>query len=578
MKAKNIIGIVVLGGALGLVSADKAWVQTMPEPLAGMKRLAMQGKVLREHLPERAQQLLSPGGQRLVELGKNWDRWEELLQQARSRLGERRSPVVHGEEAVGPKILAPKVVSNPSVSVDLRSRMFGFTQSETSVAWCGTNVVTGWNDSGSQLEQALVSPTGSFSFNGRGRSTTKGTSFADLGFLNSDPVPAGSDFYDLGGDPVLQCGDQNTFYYASLATNFMGMTTTSDISVSKSTDGGLTFGGPVPAASKDGSTHFLDKEWMAVDPTNTSRLYVTYTDFDFSGASLACGATDRTAIELVRSTDGGASWSAPLVLEEVCGAAFVQGSQVTVGSIGEVLAGWERFEVDFFTRSIRGARSNNNGVSFLPLVTVSDVTLVGDEFGGCCLQGNFRTAFEFPSVAVDRSGKVTNGVIYVCWTDGRNASEPDQFLALFSIVSNYNFGDILCTASETGGATWEIPVRVNTDTKTTQTQAIDQWQPAVAVDKNGKIGVLFHDRRGDARNFLFDIYFASAPPTSTTIRNKKVTKKSSAPVHFQDGLINTVYMGDYIGLASDFTRANTGFIGAWAENSLGDPNIQAGKL
>lgn len=58
-------------------------------------------------------------------------------------------------------------------------------------------------------------------------------------------------------------------------------------------------------ASKDATTHFLEKPWIAIDPTDPDRLYVTYTDFDTSGTSVACPGESRTAIELVRSTDGG---------------------------------------------------------------------------------------------------------------------------------------------------------------------------------------------------------------------------------------------------------------------------------
>ena len=207
-------------------------------------------------------------------------------------------------------------MSGPSTDF-VFSVLTGFTQSETSTAWCGNNVMVGFNDSGS-LPESLFFGTGGLSFNGVALSTDQGRSFQDLGFLN--PGPNLLDF--LLGDPVLGCSSENTFYYASLFQTGSDSDPVSAISVSKSLNDGSGFGIPVVAASKDAFTHFLDKPWMATDPTNPNRIFVTYTDFDTSGA--VCGFDSngfpiaRIAIELVRSTVGGTSWTAPVVIEEVC--------------------------------------------------------------------------------------------------------------------------------------------------------------------------------------------------------------------------------------------------------------------
>lgn len=49
-----------------------------------------------------------------------------------------------------------------------------------------------------------------------------------------------------------------------------------------------------PSVYSDG--HFLDKNWVAIDP-NPNRIYVSYTDFDDSGESPGCGKVVRTAID-----------------------------------------------------------------------------------------------------------------------------------------------------------------------------------------------------------------------------------------------------------------------------------------
>jgi len=434
----------------------------------------------------------------------------------------------------------------------------------------------GFNDSGSLPESIFFGP-GGLSFNGVARSSDRGRSFVDLGFLNPGP-----NFFDLLlGDPVLGCGNENTFYYASLFETGTPSVPLTAISVSKSTDGGATFGNPVAAASKDAFTHFLDKDWMAVDPTNPKRLFVTYTDFDDSGT--VCGffpsgsPIPRAAIELVRSTNGGATWSAPLVIQQVCGVApFVQGSQEAVGPAGQVYVAWELFS-NFVTRSLRIRRSTDGGVSFGANVKVDDVTCVGDCFD---LQGGFRASFENPSLAIDRSGTSTNGAVYVAWHDGRNLQVPD----FGSFTPFYSYADVLIRRSTNGGATWSPAVRVNDNPEPLANgRGTDQYQPGLAVDRNGNVGACFYDRRNDPFNFLIDRFCAISKDAGETWNNKRVTEESFRPIHAVDTFINPIYLGDYDGLSSDFTKGTSGFIGAFQViNSRGvfvpNPDVKANRF
>jgi hypothetical protein len=215
------------------------------------------------------------------------------------------------------------------------------TQSETTVGWCGANALIGYNDSGSFVSTAFLaeSPSGGLSFNGFAQSTDVGARYTDRGALLADPIPAELEFRDLLGDPVIACTTPDTFYYASLAidTGPGNSFATSDITVSRSNNGGTTFEAAIPAAAKDADLHFLDKPWMAVEPGATSLasddvVHMVYTDFDFSGfvgGSGPCPGQLRTAIEYVHSTDGGHTWSAPLVVQELCDRdGTVQGAQV----------------------------------------------------------------------------------------------------------------------------------------------------------------------------------------------------------------------------------------------------------
>src|SRR5208283_92752 len=100
-------------------------------------------------------------------------------------------------------------VSDPSTDLEYSS-MAGFTQSETSTARCGNTVVVGFNDSGSVFETPFYfTDTGGESFSGSAYSTNGGASFTDIG-----PVNPGPNIYNfLGGDPVINCSDANTFFF-----------------------------------------------------------------------------------------------------------------------------------------------------------------------------------------------------------------------------------------------------------------------------------------------------------------------------------------------------------------------------
>ena len=465
------------------------------------------------------------------------------------------------------------------------SVLSGFTQSETSTGWCGDNVVVGFNDSGSVLE-SLASGAGGLSFNGYAHSSDRGASFRDLGFLN----PGANSANFLLGDPVIGCANASTFFYASLfLTVDAAGRLISAISVSKSSDGGLTFGDPVIAASRpfsrrvaDGAV--LDKDWMAVDPTDSNRLFVTYTNFGLP--IISCGLDSkgqpipgqRIAIELVSSTDGGAHWSGPQVIDEVCSplsvpGLFVQGSQTAVGPAGQVYVAWEFYRADFVTREIRFRRSLNHCATFQPPVKIDDVTCIGDCFA---IQGGFRTFLDLQALAVDRSRGATQGTVYVAWHDGRKVQAPD----LAAPTGSYGFADVLISRSNSAGATWSAAVQVNTKDKSLPSgRGTDQYQPGLAVDSHGMVAACFYDRGDDRLNFFVSRTCAVSENGGATFRPDRRVATGFAPMHAVDTLIDPFYMGDYDTLASDFTNAHAGFVGAFQVISRrGNPDVKAVKI
>jgi len=530
-----------------LLAGSVAWAQGNSK-LANLKLRLDALKAFAEKLPPRHRNALSGTVQNLISFADSLDRMPASLNNAASHAsGNAATSSGSGNSNV-------VQVSDPSTDFAF-SLQTGFTQSETSTAWCGSHIVVGFNDSGS-IPESIFFGSGGVSTSGVALSTNQGHSFQDLGFVNPGSNPANL----LAGDPVLGCADASTFHYAQIfLTADSNGNPLADIALSTSSDGGATWADPVAAVSKDGFTHFLDKDWMAVDPTKPNRIFVTYTDFDGSG--VICG-TDvngfpifRNAIELVQSTDGGVTWSAPSVLEQICGFnAFASFSQIALGPGGEVYVAWEFFNT-LTTGEIRVRKSLDHGVTFGSTVKVDNVVLAGDTF---TLQGLFRQGADI-SLAVDRSETATNGNVYITWQDGRNLQIPS-----FTVSGTYAYSDVLLRKSSDGGMMWSPVVRVNDNPEPLPDGGgTDQYQPGVAVDGSGKVGVCFYDRRLDPQNFMIDRFCATSTDSGMTWKNTRQSSPSWAPSHAMDFEINTFYMGDYDTLASDSLQTTPGFIGAF---------------
>jgi hypothetical protein len=300
----------------------------------------------------------------------------------------------------------------------------------------------------------------------------------------------------------------------------------------------------------------LDKDWMAVNPANPKQIAVTYTDFDVS--ETICPSSLRTGIELVASFDGGTTWSSPQVVYTACASspASVQGSQVAFSPSGAVNVAFQLSTFGFFFTSeeIEFARALSLGGVFGATVAVANATPVGD---GIALQGGFRSGPYLQGMAVDRSDRLTHGNIYIVYHDASDYRRPFP-------EATYGYADVMITKSTNNGATWSVPVEVNTNSDFGSSVGTDSFMPGVAVDNtSGEVGVCWYDRRNDPVNFAVDRYCGDSFDAGATFTNVRMTPSSFSPIHGIDNLVNPVYMGDYDTVASDFLKTTSGFIGAF---------------
>lgn len=500
----------------------------------------------------------------------------------------------------GEQAAFPVIVNDPSFDYD-STRLTGFTQSETSSAWCGNNIVVGFNDSAAFAHTALDGQADAISLSGVAVSHDRGNSFVGLPFLNPGPaVNPGSPFFDseLMGDPVVVCSDPEHFAYASIQQQIpvdsQGnvIAAFAEMAVNRSDDGGVTWNDPVIVVQKDLNSHFLDKEWLAVDPRNPKNLYVTYTDFQMHGTEPDClgggggigiGAGTQAgpdvALEMVSSKDGGLTWNAPVRFGRHCSLNLGEnfsGTQVVVGRHGEVYVAYASVLDLGFDAQILFRRSDDGGETFGPEIMVGTAIPAANPFSPQ-LQGFFRTNV-FPSLAVDNSTDAKRGNLYLAWTDASRNQIDDILIDFFGIGGGYAFGDIVLSRSLDGGNTWSPATLVSPTPANFQGAGRDQFMAGVAVDPRGNLAVCYSDRRNDPNNFFVDHYCSISRNRGETFVDVRETPFSFTPDTDTDGIINPVYMGDYDTVSSDSTGANPGFFSTFQIENNANPDVFGFRL
>ena len=296
-----------------------------------------------------------------------------------NELGQVKSQDTFGGEAIqglAPLLGMDVLVNNPALDTGGTSH----TQSETTLARNETTgtLCSAYND----FYSGVVQGTG---YAGFSRSTDSGATFTDNGVV--PPAGGGQSF----GDPSLVWRKSDgLFYITSLHTNGLGLwKSTTDCA-------SLTWVGMAHSGAND------DKEFMAVDNNVASpyygRLYIAWTDF-----------TD-SRIRSIYSTNGGTTWSAPVILS---GAGVdVQGAWPYVGPNGDVYVAWVRWNpYPNGPINIEIVRSTNGGTTFAPVTNPLTGGINPQASGptGTCarpaLNGNIRY-LPSPQIAVTPNGNL----------------------------------------------------------------------------------------------------------------------------------------------------------------------------
>jgi len=209
-----------------------------------------------------------------------------------------------------------------------------------------------------------------------------------------------------------------------------------DVLVSRSTNGGLTWGNPV-AVNTSGA--FYDKNWSVCDDTASSKFYGNcYTEYD--------NASTGDQELMSTSTNGGSSWGAAI---HPAGNPSGLGGQPVVQPSGTVIVPFEDLN-----GTISAFSSTNGGSSWSAPATVASINVHGES-------ANIRTS-PLPSAEIDGSGTV-----YVAWQDCRFESGCSANDIVFSTSSD--------------GTHWSAVQRIPADAVGS---GVDHFIPGLGVDKS----------------------------------------------------------------------------------------------
>jgi RTX calcium-binding nonapeptide repeat (4 copies) len=221
--------------------------------------------------------------------------------------------------------------------------------------------------------------------------------------------------------------------------------------VNRSADG-LTWSAPVAAVTApDGD---LDKEWIACDNGATSpfrgHCYIAYYDIPTG------------EIRTTTSTDGGATWGAPVATSPVPpnGLSF-NGTQPVTLPDGTLVVIYTAFASNpAFSSSVVAARSADGGATFVDPASIAPLSMAAIP--------SVRT-FSLASAEADSAGR-----IYAVW---EGCTTPACAVSRILL------------STSTDGITWTAPVTI-----TSVSQAVDHFLPGLGADPStpGRLALVYH--------------------------------------------------------------------------------------
>ena len=461
-----------------------------------------------------------------------------------------------------------------------------YTQSETTVAAAGQNIVVSYNNSAGVTvartpKNIFTPPKGGgpglvftrVQLSGYSVSNDGGQTWTS-GYVPAAPGVGPFTF----GDGAVAVDSRGNFYYSSLGSTADGH---GAVVVNVSTDGGRTFGAGVIAAVDDGS----DKSWIAVgpDPTNPSRdnVYVTWTSFSSTGAAVAFAV----------STDGGQTFQSKIIFapgpdpDPTHPQNFTEFTNPVVdrsnGRLYLPFAHFSNSNTDFLQMLVSDDAGQTFRFTNFNIPGALDPTLIPlvqpGTFEDCGNDGGFRLAIvqgnnigggqlglprfvQSSRLTIQPALAVENGNVSLAY----NASDNPFF------GDPSSGSDIFLLSSTDGGVTWTGPQQVN-PTVAGEPRHVYPAIAIVAIGSGGsQVDVSYYTQHADGS---VDLDFSSGVGTATRVTSQSFDLvPSNIPIprphlpflttNFDRVIVPCYNLGEYVGLFNN----NGNVYAVWGDN------------
>jgi hypothetical protein len=300
----------------------------------------------------------------------------------------------------------------------------------------------------------------------------------------------------------------------------------------RSLDGGRTWQAPVALSDRPGEHMPKIVTDSNLESPYAGNVYVTWDRMLGDG---------HEEMVLVRSTDGGETWTAPEAISRHQSPTL---PAIAVGPEGNVYVACVEaahpfdLERSYFSQFASDFKlivqvSRDGGETFHAPVVIAHTRRVAFGFSV------FPRAVWIPTIGVDPSGRV-----FAVWADATNGQT-----------------DVFCSTSEDSGSTWGRAIRVNDDPADSGAAKVLQY---LAVDPvEGAANILFYDCRSRPDHPLASVVLARSTDGGRTFANYALGEEQTDPA--------LASLGDYIGLAALDGRV----YGVWPEYVSGETPAEA---